>query len=158
MAIIIREAETQDIEQLIEARIAFISAVRGAAWVAAHIPNLEGFKTLQREFLTEYLNQGGFFGVVAEDDNVIVGTAFASLSRSLPKPNNRSGLTAKIVSVYTAEAYQGQGIARQVLEYLIEQLQQLGVGRVELEYTDIAFKVYERLGFEEMTHHMELNL
>lgn len=158
MSIELRQAEARDIEQLVEARVTFFRVVRGEDWVAEQLPDLEGYKTLVRGFFEEYLESSSFFGVVAEDAGQIVGTVFASLCRSLPHPFNHEGLTAKIVSVYTADTHQNQGVATGMMELMIDLLQSHGVGRVELEYTDVAFRAYERLGFEEVTRYMGLNI
>lgn len=158
MCVIFRQAEERDIEALVEARVSFFEAVRGADWVAKYMPDMDGYKTLVREFFTDHLTSDLFVGVVAEDAGQIVGTVFAPLFRSLPHPLNHEGLSAKIVSVYTADTHQNQGVATKMMELIIDLLQARGVSRVELEYTDVSFRVYERLGFEEVTRYMGLNL
>lgn len=156
--IVFRQATVEDLDQLVAARVAFITAVRASKPIEELVPDVDQFISLQREYLTEHLGTDQFIAFVAEDAGTIVGTVYAPIFQSLPRPNNPDGRWAKVVSVYTDPAYQGQGIATQLMEMLLTEVGQRGVGRVELEYTDIAFKVYERLGFEEATRYMELNL
>ncbi|CAN5598934.1 hypothetical protein BH11ARM2_BH11ARM2_28760 [soil metagenome] len=60
--------------------------------------------------------------------------------------------TAHVISMYVARPYRGQGLARQLLERLIEELKQSGgVDTLELEANPLqipAVTLYRSLGFE----------
>ena len=79
--------------------------------------------------------------VAVEDDRFVarVGSFF-------------EGLTAYIVSVWTDPAVRGQGLSTQLTSMAMDWARSRGARRLELEVTegnDVAYRVYERLGFRE---------
>ena len=71
--IVFRQATVEDLDQLVAARVAFITAVRASKPIEELVPDVDQFISLQREYLTEHLGTDQFIAFVAEDTGTIVG-------------------------------------------------------------------------------------
>lgn len=63
-----------------------------------------------------------------------------------------------MLNVYTLEAYRHQGLAYDLLTKLIEEAKRLGVGKIQLDYTDDGYPLYKKIGFVELDREMILKL
>jgi GNAT superfamily N-acetyltransferase len=96
--------------------------------------------------------------IVAEMDGRIVGTLHLIF---IPSLSFQGGLRAQIESVRVDEPLRGQGIGKQMMEWVIERAHQRGAHVVQLTThntrTD-AHRFYERLGFKGSHLGMKISL
>jgi GNAT superfamily N-acetyltransferase len=100
-----------------------------------------------RDYFREKLPTGDFVGFLAESGGVIVATSGMVVYRAPPTPGNPTGVEGYIMNMYTVPAYRGQGIARRLLDSLVEYAAGIGGRRVWLRASDLGRPVYDRFGF-----------
>ena len=102
------------------------------------------------EILTEGLENGAFFAVVVDAPGGEPGLAACGVgmtARRLPGPGNPAGLFGYIQSMVTDERFRGQGLARLVLDALLERFVADGVSRVDLHASAAGEPLYRAVGF-----------
>ena len=62
------------------------------------------------------------------------------------------------MNIYTAPAYRRRGVARRIVEKLIEDAKARGIRSVLLEATEMGRPLYESPGFEDAQGYMRLKL
>jgi GNAT superfamily N-acetyltransferase len=80
--------------------------------------------------------------ILAERDGEIVGTGVATVS----------GRVGWVGTIWVAPALRGRGLGRAITEAVIDELEGSGCRTLVLVATDAGRRVYERLGFEILTH------
>ena len=102
------------------------------------------------EILTEGLENGEFFAAVVDAPGGEPGLAACGVgmaARRLPGPGNPAGLFGYIQSMVTDERCRGQGLARLVLDALLERFVADGVTRVDLHASAAGEPLYRSAGF-----------
>ena len=74
----------------------------------------------------------------------------------MPTYHNPSGKKAYIMNMYTRPEYRRKGIAYRMLDLLVEDAKEKGIGFITLEATAAGRPLYERYGFTAMGSEMEL--
>ncbi|MGQ3050951.1 MAG: GNAT family N-acetyltransferase [Roseateles sp.] len=95
------------------------------------------------------IEAGRYVGWLAVQGDVVVGGAGAVLLDWGPTRANLSGQMARIVNVFTAEAWRGQGVARELLQAVMRQCETLEVREFNLGATPDGRALYRSLGFED---------
>jgi GNAT superfamily N-acetyltransferase len=80
--------------------------------------------------------------ILAERDDEIVGTGVATVS----------GRVGWVGTIWVAPVLRGRGLGRAITEAVIEELEGSGCRTLVLVATEAGRRVYERLGFEILTH------
>ena len=94
--------------------------------------------------------RGEFYGWLAvAADGQAVGSGGAVVDRHPPGPSNLSGQSGYIMNVSTMPGYRRQGIARQMMQAILQWLSERGIGKVTLHATEIGRPLYAQLGFVE---------
>ncbi|MCI9457884.1 MAG: GNAT family N-acetyltransferase [Oscillospiraceae bacterium] len=96
--------------------------------------------------------------VLALDGETTVGCGTMCYLEVLPTVDHPSGLRGHLMNVYTKPQYRRQGIARRILELLIEEARERGVTEISLDATEEGRTLYERCGFSPSSECMVLNL
>ena len=92
---------------------------------------------------------GAFF--VPHGWSKIIGGAGAWIREWLLSPRNLSGKDAHVIDVYVRPAYRRRGIARDLMQTLVDWCEaQGGIPTATLEASDQGRPLYESLGFEAM--------
>jgi GNAT superfamily N-acetyltransferase len=139
----IRQATSADIPELVRLRrtmfeamgyqdpeILAASDVASAAYFATAIP------------------AGTFHGWLAvTPTGLAVASGGVVIDQHPPGPANLSGQIGYIMNLVTDPCYRLQGIARRMMETMLEWLAQLGIQRVTLHATKVGRSLYEELGF-----------
>jgi GNAT superfamily N-acetyltransferase len=90
-----------------------------------------------------------------------VGEAVASggavIDQHPPGPGNLSGRIGYVMNVVTDPRYRRRGIARRVMQMILEWLAAQGITRVDLHATEMGRRLYEWMGFVD-NHGMRLKL
>jgi GNAT superfamily N-acetyltransferase len=95
------------------------------------------------------IEAGRYVGYLAVQGSMVVGGAGAVLLDWGPTRANPSGQMARIVNVFTVEAWRGQGVARGLLQAVMQRCKALGVKEFNLGTTPEGRDLYRSLGFED---------
>jgi ribosomal protein S18 acetylase RimI-like enzyme len=111
-------------------------------------PALQSMKTAFQAWVHNELGRGSYLAVLVMAGDQVVAGAGIIVSQQPPTYSNLSGLSGYLDNVYTDPAHRGQGLAKQMIEALLEQTRQRGIGMVSLHTSPKARGLYESLGFE----------
>jgi len=115
-----------------------------------------GFETLRtksRERLRDFITRGDYLGwlaIPAQARNIIAGGAGIQLREVLPHPNGNKiaeGRHAIILNVFTEPAWRHQGVARLLVQRIIDWTRAERLDRLVLHSSEAGRALYERLGF-----------
>lgn len=95
------------------------------------------------------IEAGRYVGWFAMDREDVVGGAGAVLLDWGPTRANPGGQMARIANVFTVEALRGRGIARELMQAVMQQCEVLGVREFNLGATPQGRGLYRALGFED---------
>ena len=87
----------------------------------------------------------GWLAVTSADE--AVGSGGAVIDHHPPGPSNLSGQIGYIMNLVTVPRYRRRGIARRIMQVMLEWLAEQGIQRVELHTTETGQPLYEELGF-----------
>ena len=151
MEIIYDKANLNDIPELTRFRIDYL------------LEDIGGVKEEEREIIEERLPvyymehlDKDFHVFVARCSNYdstengrIIGCCFLLVTEKPANPNFISGKTGTVLNVYVKSEYRRKGIARRMLEDLLEYAKKLSLDYVELKSTEDGHDLYKGLGFED---------
>ncbi len=110
------------------------------------------------DYFAQAIPAGQFYGWLAlTDEGLAVGSGGVVLDQHPPTPNNLSGQTGYIMNLSTAPAYRRQGIARRILQTMLDWLAERDIQHAALHATDAGRSLYEELGFKS-SNEMRLRL
>ena len=104
----------------------------------------------------EYFLHGDQLTVLALDEGKVIGCASMSFMWIMPTFSHPTGRRAHLMNVYTRNEYRRQGIARRMVEMLIEATWVKGATEISLDATVMGRPLYESLGFKNSTECMVL--
>jgi GNAT superfamily N-acetyltransferase len=147
-----RLASIDDVETLITLRIEFLAEVinTGLAdpiWLDA-----------VRQFLKTTLASGKLVVYLAESNGAAVGVGWLIYHQTVPSPASLTGRDAYVMDIYTRPQFRRRGIARAILQRLLDRARQTDCRRVTLHSVDDARSVYSGLGFVPNDSEMRLDL
>jgi GNAT superfamily N-acetyltransferase len=151
--IVIREAQLQDVAEIVRQRRRMYEDM-GESDAAA----LDAMQVSTSAFLETALPSSLFRGWLAETraGRVIAGGGMMIVPW-LSRPADPEPRRAWILNVYTYPEYRRRGIARQLMQTMIEWCRRAGFQSVALHASDDGRPLYESLGFKQ-TEEMKLTL
>ena len=145
----IRIATNDDIELLMSSRLEMLKVVN-------NLPaDYEYTEEIVRESRDYFLN-GDHVTVLAIDGGEVIGCASMSFMWIMPTFSHPTGKRAHLMNVYTRSEYRRQGIARRMVEMLIDETWKSGETEISLDATTMGRPLYESLGFTNSTESMVL--
>ena len=150
----IRRASTDDIEALVEMRLALQREV-GAIYADGPAG---GAMEANRRYLTWALPGGEFMAWVAEAEGRLVACSGLVLYSRMPGAHGLASREAYVMNMYTHPEYRRLGIASELLNRMVQFARSAGARRVWLRSTPMGKPVYERIGFQPMESAMQLKL
>lgn len=142
MTAIFDHATAADADELIRLRLAYLADDFGelsdeqvAALPAELVRYFE--RHLERDLLVFAAREGG----------IIVACAWLLLVEKPPSPRFPHGRTGVLFNVYTMPEHRRRGLARRVMERLLEEARAMALDVVELHATDDGYPLYLSLGF-----------
>ncbi|MDO5559904.1 MAG: GNAT family N-acetyltransferase [Oscillospiraceae bacterium] len=114
----------------------------------------ENFKHSTRE----YFENADQTTVLALDGEEAVGCATICYIDILPTFDHPTGKRAHVMNVYTRKEYRRQGIALEMMKFLIDEAKDRGVTEISLDATKAGRPLYERCGFESNAEGMVLEM
>ena len=116
------------------------------------------FAPALRDYCERHLADGSFVSWIALDEGRIVATSGMSFVEKPPYfacPNGRIGLLS---SMYTEPAYRRQGIAKELLERVVEEARAHGCGVVQVTASEMGMLLYADFGFVKHDRFMQYKL
>ena len=145
----IRIATNDDIELLMSSRLEMLKVVN-------NLPaDYEYTEEIVRESRDYFLN-GDHVTVLAIDGGEVIGCASMSFMWIMPTFSHPTGKRAHLMNVYTRSEYRRQGIARKMVNMLINETWKRGATEISLDATTMGRPLYESLGFTNSTEGMVL--
>ena len=147
--VVFKIATNDDIELLMSSRLEMLKVVN----------NLPQDYEYTDEIINEsrdYFLNGDQVTVLALDGDVVAGCASMSFMRIMPTFSHPTGKRAHLMNVYTRSEYRRQGIAREMVNMLIDETWKRGATEISLDATKMGRPLYESLGFTNSTECMVL--
>lgn len=136
-----RVTDANDIDMLMDVRLSMLKIVNDLS--ADYIFDDELVVSSRRYFL-----EGDQTTVVAVDDGRCVACASMSYIEIMPTFSHPSGKRAHLMNVYTEKDYRRRGIARQLVNMLIEDARAHDATEISLDATESGRPLYESMGFK----------
>ncbi|MBQ1398830.1 MAG: GNAT family N-acetyltransferase, partial [Clostridia bacterium] len=95
---------------------------------------------------------------VDEENGKTIGCATLCYMEFMPTFSHPTGKRSHLMNVYTVPVYRGQGIARCMVEMLMEEALRKGVTEISLDATAVGRPLYRKLGFRDSEECMVLVL
>lgn len=109
---------------------------------------LEASDAASADYFANAVPMGTFRGWLAvTPTGLAVGSGGVVIDQHPPDPENFSGQVGYIMNLVTDPRYRRQGIARRILQAMLQWLAEQGIQRVTLHATQIGRPLYEELGF-----------
>ena len=138
----IQLATESDIQYLIEFRQLLFKSMGFSEDI------IQGMLPYFTNYFEEHLKDGTYKSWLVTRDGKFVATGGMVVDQHPPSPSNKSGKIAYIMSMYTMPEYRNKGIAKQILESMIEYARDQGITTLSLHTTDMARPLYAELGFK----------
>lgn len=110
------------------------------------------------EFFEKYMKDDSMIEWIAEINHQIVGTSAIIFYEFPPSFSNPSGIQGYIANMYTAPEYRGMGIARALINHLVEEAKKRNVAELWLIASDMGKPVYSKYGFREAKDRMVMEI
>lgn len=136
-----RIADASDIDMLMNVRLSMLRIVNDLP--VDYIFDDKLVTNSRRYFL-----EGDQTTVVAVDDGRCVACASMSYIEIMPTFSHTSGKRAHLMNVYTEKDYRRRGIARPLVNMLIEDARVHGATEISLDATESGRPLYESMGFK----------
>ena len=144
-----RIATAQDIDLLMSSRLEMLKVVNG-------LPADYQYDEVIVNESRDYFLNGDHITVLVIDNGEVIGCASMSFMRIMPTFSHPTGKRAHLMNVYTRSEYRRQGIARKMVEILIDETWKRGATEISLDATTMGRPLYESLGFKPSTEGMVL--
>ena len=142
-----RIATAKDIDLLMSSRLEMLKVVNG-------LPQDYQYDDVIVNESRDYFLNGDHITVLAIDNGEAIGCASMSFMRIMPTFSHPTGKRAHLMNVYTRSEYRRQGIARKMVEILIDETWKRGATEISLDATTMGRPLYESLGFKPTTEGM----
>lgn len=146
-----RKASKDDIELLMSSRLEMLRVVNG-------LEEDTPFDEVLIEESRRYFEEGDQTTVLALDSGRVIGCATICYIRMMPTYSHPTGRRAHLMNVYTAAEYRRQGIARHMMEMILDDARRHGATEISLDATKSGRPLYESLGFADSDECMVLVL
>lgn len=144
--IAVKIAKESDLPEVLAIRMEMLSVVNaGKSFDAAFV-----------ERSRDYFTNGAQTTVLAFDGENAVGCATICYVQVMPTYSHPTGNRAHIMNVYVREEFRRRGIAREMMEMLLDEAKSRGVSQITLDATESGRPLYQALGFESSDEFMEL--
>ena len=152
MEIVLKRAGTGDAELLAEMRL---EMRRERETAVCHIPDEELYRH-NLEFFRTHLADGSFISYIAWEGDRAAACSGLSLQVHPPTYENPTGKHGYITNMYTRPTWRRQGIARMLVDKLVEAAARSGCAQLFLNASPMGRPLYIRYGFEPVDGEMRL--
>lgn len=146
--LIFRTADINDIDTLVQMRLAYVSADYGEIDTKTET----ALRTQLEEYFPAHLNKD-IFGFLCFDGEKAVSMVILYIMDKPAFVTTPSGRTGTLLSVVTLPEYRKRGIAGKLVGMALEKAKQLGADFVELQATADGEPLYRKIGFKDKESH-----
>lgn len=139
----VRPATHQDIPLLIKARLDFLSAL-GYPVLPDDLPDANHHL---ETFLVDHLERDIFAWIAMEGDT-IAAAGFLQVIHVMWQEMAPEGKYGRIINILTWPEYRFRGLARGIMQALIEKAHELNLSYIDLDASPEGQPLYESLGFK----------
>lgn len=150
MGIVYKKLTTAELETFIQMRINQLRE-EGAKEDIDLTPAL-------RDYYSRHMADGTFVSWLALDDDKIIGTSGMSFVEKPPYFGCPSGRIGLLSSMFTDPNYRRQGIAKELLDRVVNEARAYGCGTVQITASDMGVKLYTAYGFVHNDNFMQYKL
>ena len=150
MAITYRKLTAADLDTFISMRITQLRE-EGAAENIDLVPAL-------KDYYNRHLADGTFVSWLALDGEKIIGTSGMSFVEKPPYFSCPTGRIGLLSSMFTDPGYRRMGIARELLDHVVNEAREYGCGAVQITASDMGVKLYTSYGFVHNGNFMQYKL
>ncbi len=143
-------AGSEDIELLMSSRLEMLRIVND-------LDDDYQFDEELKRCSRDYFLNGDQTTILALDEGKVIGCASMSYMWIMPTFSHPSGKRAHLMNVYTNKDYRRQGIARKMVNMLIDDAWNKGATEISLDATKSGRPLYESLGFGDNVTCMNLS-
>ncbi len=111
-----------------------------------------------RDYYHRHMADGTFVSWIALDGNKIIGTSGMSFVEKPPYFGCPSGKIGLVSSMFTNPNYRRRGIAKELLNKVVEEAKAYGCGCVQITASDMGVKLYSAYGFVHNKNFMQYKL
>jgi len=138
----IRQANSDDIIQLIDIRLAYLAEDHGGLSDV----EIQEIKNQLPAYYNNHLQKDLFIYICKEEDEIISSVFLISLEKPA-SPVFLNGKSGMILNVYTRPEYRKRGIAGMLMKEAIEEARERGLSFIELKATKVGESLYKACGF-----------
>lgn len=146
--LILRQAKAQDVDTLVELRLAYVEADYGE--IDAETEAV--LRTQLSEYFPAHLGKD-IFGFLCFDGEKAVSMVILYIMDKPAFVTTPSGRTGTLLSVVTLPEYRKRGIAGKLVKMALEKAEKLGAEFVELQATADGEPLYRKIGFKDKESH-----
>lgn len=110
------------------------------------------------DYYNRHLSDGTFVSWLAVRGDEIIGTSGMSFVEKPPYYTNPSGKIGLLSSMYTKPEYRRMGIAKALLDKVVDEARAYGCGTVHITASDVGVLLYTDYGFERNGNFMQYQL
>ncbi len=122
------------------------------------VPTDVDLQSALKDYYNRHLADGTFVSWLAMDDNKIIGTSGMSFVEKPPYFGCPTGRLGLLSSMYTNPNYRRMGIAKELLNRVVEEARAYGCGAVHITASDVGVKLYTAYGFKHNGNFMQYTL
>ncbi|MBP5414205.1 MAG: GNAT family N-acetyltransferase [Lachnospiraceae bacterium] len=111
-----------------------------------------------RDYYDRHISDGTFVSWLALDGDRIIGTSGMSFVEKPPYFSCPSGRIGLLSSMFTDPDYRRMGIAKELLNRVVEEARAYGCGAVQITASDMGVKLYTAYGFVHNQNFMQYRL
>ncbi|MDC7300980.1 GNAT family N-acetyltransferase [Agathobacter ruminis] len=111
-----------------------------------------------KDYYSRHMADGTFVSWLAFDGDKIIGTSGMSFVEKPPYFGCPSGRIGLLSSMYTNPEYRRQGIAKELLDRVVNEAKAYGCGTVQITASDMGVKLYTSYGFKHNENFMQYKL
>lgn len=143
----LREANLDDLLTLVnQRRTMFVEATN-----AKNQKALDDMDSTYKNYIKKALTEGSFKAWVVEMNKKIIAGGAISIYEQPPRPQDYTLRYVYVHSIYTDPEYRRQGLARKILENIINWCRENGLKTLTLHAVEVSRPLYESLGFQPTT-------
>ena len=111
-----------------------------------------------KDYYNRHLADGTFVSWLALDGEKIIGTSGMSFVEKPPYFSCPTGRIGLLSSMFTDPGYRRMGIARELLDRVVNEAREYGCGAVQITASDMGVKLYTSYGFVHNGNFMQYKL
>lgn len=111
-----------------------------------------------RDYYRTHMADGTFVSWLALDGDKIIGTSGMSFVEKPPYFGCPTGRIGLLSSMFTNPNYRRMGIAKELLDRVVNEAREYGCGTVQITASDMGVKLYSAYGFVHNNNFMQYKL